>query len=103
MPQGLEDALNLALVHGEIAVDDGLVVASGKSGPGVHAHGVPQLVATHLRRPPDRDLVNAVREIAFSPESGFDLRWEQYALRRIDRRRRRLARTSARFLDLGED
>ena len=38
LAQRLEHALQLALLHREVTVDDRLVVAAGERGPGVDAH-----------------------------------------------------------------
>ena len=46
--QGLEHALELVLAHGEVAADDGQLVAAGERGPGVHAHRAADLDAAHF-------------------------------------------------------
>src|SRR4051812_37081104 len=47
--QRLENALQLTLEHGEVAVDHRLLVAAGERRPGVHAHGLADGVTAHLR------------------------------------------------------
>src|SRR6266542_3245965 len=48
LPQLLEHGLELVLQHGEVAVDDGVVVGAGERGPRVHAHRVARLRPMHV-------------------------------------------------------
>ena len=93
----LQNTLQLALEHGEVAVHDGAVIAAGERRPGVHAHrvahGVPadgardpvtQACAAHLRLAADGDFVDAVGQLALAPEDRLDLRRVERGRCRID-------------------
>jgi hypothetical protein len=82
--QRLEHRLQLRLEHREIAIHDGLVVASCEGGPGVDAHRVAHCLAMHLRLASDRNLVDAALEIAGRSEHCVDLLGIERALGGID-------------------
>src|SRR5438105_8927609 len=82
--QRLEHLLQLALDHGEVAIDNRAIVGPGERGPGVHAHRIAHRLAGHLDLAPDGDLVDALVHLAAAPESGVDALRIEVAIRRID-------------------
>ena len=54
--------------HGEISVDNSVVVAAGEGGPGVHAHGVVDLYAMHCCWATERELHHSVFQFPLRPE-----------------------------------
>ena len=99
--QGLEHRLYLGLKHDEIAIDDGLRIAPGKSGPGIDAHGVADLMAVHLRGASDGDLVDAIGQLALDPEDVLNRLGIQGRLRGAELDPRDLAFAATRVLNLG--
>src|SRR5205814_2181604 len=73
LPQRLEDVLELALLHGEVAIDKGVVIGAVEGGPGVDAHLLPgDAVAGHLRGAAKSGLVHAILGLALSAEGGVE-------------------------------
>ncbi len=91
----LENCLQLALEHGEVAIDDCLLIAARERGPGVDAHLVADLDAVHRRLATDNDLDHAVAGLRFRPEHLLD------RCRRDAAGRRNVARKGGRQRGLG--
>ena len=56
-PKRLERGLQLILLDREIAIDDGVVIASSKRGPGIHSDVITDLEIMHLRFVADAEAI----------------------------------------------
>ena len=70
LPQGLKDILELPLLHGEIAIDQRMVIGAVERGPCIDAHLFSgDAVAGHLGGAAEGGLVHAVLGLAFAPKA----------------------------------
>src|SRR5688500_12492606 len=64
-----EHRLQFGFEHGEVAINNGIIVRSGESGPGVHAHFLSDLTTTfHLHGPSKDGFEHTVLRFAFDAE-----------------------------------
>ena len=69
MPQRFEDGLQFVSSYHKIAIDDRIIVAAGKSGPGVDAHFFADFTAArHFGRAPKNGFEHSIFAFAFVAE-----------------------------------
>src|SRR5262249_48579289 len=101
--QSFQDRLQFLFEHDKIAIHHRLIIAAGKGGPGVDAHGVADVMAVHLRAASDGELVHTVGQLALRAQDLLNSGGVQRGLGRIKVGLGDLTLATAGRFDLGKD